>query len=113
MPGPEDEPRRLDPGLQRERTALAWTRTALALVANGLLVLVRHEHALPLRVAVVLSVLWLVLALLALVQAARRERLVHMPDHEIGPAYVFAVPLTLAVAGLCTATAVAMVATRG
>jgi hypothetical protein len=95
-------------GLQRERTSLAWTRTALALVANGLLVLVRHEHAFPLGVAVALSVLWLGLALLVLWYSNRRGQLVSMPDHEIGAAYGFVVSLAVAVATLCAATALAI-----
>ena len=95
-------------GLQRERTSLAWTRTALALVGNGLLVLVRHEHDFPLGVAVALSVLWLGMALLVLWYAHRRSLLVSMPDHEIGAAYGFVVSLTVVVASLCVATAIAI-----
>lgn len=98
-------------GLQRERTSLAWTRTALALVANGLLVAVRHERSFPAAVSTTLSVLWLGLALLVLVHAVRRGHLVHMHDHEIGPAYRFVVPLALLVAGLCVATALAIALT--
>lgn len=97
-----------DWGLQRERTSLAWTRTALALVANGLLVLVRHERSFPPRVSLGLSALWLGLALVVLWYASRRGRLVHAADHEIGAAYRFVVPLTLAVAALCAATALAI-----
>ncbi len=97
-----------DCGLQRERTSLAWTRTALALVANGLLVLVRHEQSFPLSVGLGLSALWLGLALAVLWHANRRGRRAHAADHEIGAAVRFVVPLTLAVAGLCAATAVAI-----
>lgn len=95
-------------GLQRERTSLAWTRTALALVGNGLLVLVRHEHAFPLGVAVALSSFWLGLALLVLWYANRRSQLVSTPDHEIGAAYGLVVSLGIAVAMLCAATALAI-----
>ena len=95
----------LDLGLQRERTSLAWTRTALAMVANGLLVLVRHERAVPMPVALCLSVLWVGLALVTLVCASRRNHLVVTPDHRIGPAARTLAPLAIAVGALCAVTA--------
>jgi uncharacterized membrane protein YidH (DUF202 family) len=97
-----------DLGLQRERTSLAWTRTALAMVANGLLVLVRHEQSFPLVLAVGLSVFWVGLALVTLACAARRNKLVWTPDHHIQPATTTLVPLGLAVGVLCALTAAAI-----
>jgi uncharacterized membrane protein YidH (DUF202 family) len=32
------------PGLQAERTALAWTRTSLGVLANGVLLIVKQPH---------------------------------------------------------------------
>lgn len=95
----------LDLGLQRERTSLAWTRTALAMVANGLLVLVRHERSIPMSAALCLSVLWVALALVSLACASRRNHLVVTPDHGIGPEARMLVPLALAVGALCALTA--------
>jgi uncharacterized membrane protein YidH (DUF202 family) len=35
MPGPDDDPEDVDPGLARARTDMAWTRTAISFVAAG------------------------------------------------------------------------------
>jgi uncharacterized membrane protein YidH (DUF202 family) len=94
-----------DVGLQRERTSLAWTRTALAMVANGLLVLVRHEHSFPLAVSVLLSSAWVALALATLWCAAQRHHLVLTPDRHIRPATRTLTLLSLAVALACALTA--------
>lgn len=96
-------------GLARERTSLSWTRTALALLGNGLLVMVRHEQAFPLPVSAVLAGLSVVVALLVFAHAVHRSRIVRQPDDEIGPATRFIVPLGIAVTLLCLATAVAIV----
>ena len=61
------------PALQAERTALAWERTALAALASGVLLVLRHLGA-PGSGALVLGVLGLALALLVAVLGARRSR---------------------------------------
>jgi len=101
----------VDPGAARQRTSLAWTRTALALVVNGVLVLVRNENSFPLPIAVTLSVLWVLLALLSVGYALRRHRLVHTPDDAIVAADRVVWPLAIGVGSLCVATALAIALT--
>ncbi len=57
----------LDPELQRERTSLAWTRTTLDIVVNGVLVLIRHDREFPRGVSASLAGLCLVVAAVAVV----------------------------------------------
>lgn len=107
-----------DAGMARERTSLAWTRTSLALLANGLLVVVRHENDFPWAVSAALSTLALAVAALALSHAVRRSRAMRHPgagcagaptNH--GPATVAVLSLGLGVALMCAATAVAIAVT--
>ena len=66
-------------GLQAERTALAWTRTSLALLANGALLSLRDRSDDGLR-AVVPPILAVAVALCAyLIARQRQRRLGHRP----------------------------------
>ena len=61
-------------GLAEERTTLAWRRTSLAVLVNGVLVVARHERALPWPWALALGALATAAAGLSFLHGARRGR---------------------------------------
>jgi uncharacterized membrane protein YidH (DUF202 family) len=63
-----------DRGLQAERTALAWTRTSLAILANGVLLLVKGFPMSYGPVRLVLAGLAAAIALSAYLIGVRRQR---------------------------------------
>ena len=62
-----------DPGLQPERTLLAWRRTALGLIANGALLLASGHGSSDVRTGLGIVVLVLSLACWAAVSAVYRR----------------------------------------
>lgn len=75
-------------GLQPERTALAWQRTSLALLANGGLFALRAPGGPRIGPGVVLAAALLGLALLVAVLGRRRERVLSRAQvpHALRPA---------------------------
>lgn len=100
--------RPLDAGLQRERTSMAWTRTALALAGNGVLVILRHERAFPLGISVALSAASLALAAMVVVHAFKRSGILSIVDDAIIVPTWYVVPFAVALALLCLGTAAAI-----
>lgn len=69
-------PAAASPGLPRERTSLAWSRTALALLTNGALLLVRDPLGTP--AGALLGAVALVLAAGTALVARRRVQLLQL-----------------------------------
>lgn len=89
-----------DPGLQGERTALAWSRTGLALCANALLALragiaARHGLTTALGAALLLAA-----ACTVLVGVMRRRQLVHRHVRMVPPAVLLGVAAAGFLAGI-------------
>jgi uncharacterized membrane protein YidH (DUF202 family) len=63
----------LAPGSQPERTSLAWTRTSLAVLANGVILLLRDTHAHALHV--IAASIAAALAVSTYLIGVRRQRL--------------------------------------
>jgi uncharacterized membrane protein YidH (DUF202 family) len=55
---PSDDPEDLDPGLARERTRLAWVRTAISFAAVGV-ALLKVDVALGVTVLAMVPLIWL------------------------------------------------------
>lgn len=100
--------RALDPGLQRERTTLAWTRTTLGIIVNGVLVLVRHDRAFPLGVSAALACMCLVVAGVALVAGLRRSHIEQQADERLRAAIVPVLALGSSMLILASAVLVAI-----
>jgi uncharacterized membrane protein YidH (DUF202 family) len=73
-----------DPGLQPERTLLAWRRTALGLVANGVLLLASGHGTSGVRTGLGVVVVVLALGCWAAVSAVYREAAGSRPTGFLG-----------------------------
>jgi len=97
-------------GLQPERTALAWQRTTLGLLANGGLFVLRESDAPLVRLpSLALSGALLTLAIVVAFIGRRRERLLSRPElpSRLSPRWEVTV-LGWAVAAVCLAGVVVL-----
>ena len=90
MPAPKD------PGLPPERTALAWSRSALALLANGLLMLRAGTHAGHTMLAWIGAALLVAATVLIYVGRQRERQLLRTQPPFYVPRGAF-----IAITGLC------------
>ncbi|UZJ23410.1 DUF202 domain-containing protein [Rhodococcus antarcticus] len=95
------------PTLPAERTALAWSRTSLALLGNGALVLLRHLHVDGRPVEVVLAALAVALAVAVALVGRHRNRLLLRGDTPTVSRALL--PMGWLIAGFCVFATVALV----
>ena len=103
--GASGDTTRLDPGLARDRTALAWTRSALAMLAIGTLIARAAFEAHLDALAVIAAIATLALALVTWRQgnSLYRERAVNSsePHHQPGAlGFLMSTTLLIAVVAL-------------
>ena len=97
-----------DTGLARQRTTLSWTRTALAVGLNGVLVLVRHPRAFPLGLSLALAAGSLALAGLCLLAGWSRARALRVAA-PTGPSPALVGALGVTAGALAVATTVVII----
>ncbi|MFF1877795.1 DUF202 domain-containing protein [Leifsonia sp. NPDC058230] len=98
-----------DPGLQGERTALSWTRTALVIVVNALLSL-RTGWVSGQPVLIAVGVILVLAAIAAMIYGTHRGRALAGQTKAVPPAApTIAIALTAAITLLACAAGVASV----
>ncbi|MGV0813757.1 DUF202 domain-containing protein [Mycolicibacterium boenickei] len=99
-----------DRGLQAERTSLAWTRTALAVAASGVLVLLRDGHLVgtPVRLAVVGTAALLALGVYCVGARRRRQLLTNPRSSTAGRRFVPGVGIAVIAEAFLVVTYLAM-----
>lgn len=96
------------PGLQAERTDLSWVRTSTAMLANGGLLLLRHDLSAPNGLQLLSGAIALFLAILALGVAAQRRRVLMtrpLPEPVAAPRAVFWLAMGTMLLGVSTLVA--------
>lgn len=96
-----------DPGLQPERTSLAWHRTGLAMLFNGAL-LVRTTAEAHSPALVTVASLVVIAALLTFAVAWHRDKMLARPASPVAPHTVLVMLLVGSVWIACTAAALTM-----
>jgi uncharacterized membrane protein YidH (DUF202 family) len=103
-----------NPGLQPERTALAWQRTTLGLLANGGLFALRSAGEVRSAAGVLLVLALLALSFLASVLGFRRERVLgrRRAPHRVRPQLEVQL-LGWSIVAVCAAAAVVLALPSG